>query len=181
MTSQRIALSRFRRNLTHYYRTGKTDLSLHSNSDEKHWTPNIKSEHVKTFQLEDKDKSDYGYAYESHGDYLDDLDIDSDTEEKLPNLEGETSQVRSERRESKRRLRAHREVAWERVKDPAELPLPQNFEHIDYAPQLDLRKKLNGTGLQVIVKMASIELTLEKPHFPLGSWNVSLSKLGDRN
>lgn len=32
--------------------------------------------------------------------------------------------------------------------------------------------KFRDAGLQIIVKMASIELTPEKPHFPHGSWHV---------
>lgn len=33
-----------------------------------------------------------------------------------------------------------------------------------------------GWGLQVIVKLTSIELTPEKPEFPAGSWHVSISQ-----
>jgi hypothetical protein len=44
---------------------------------------------------------------------------------------------------------------------------------VDYAPKQSLREKFKEKGLQVIVKMASIELTPEKPEFPAGSWHVS--------
>ncbi|KAJ4396953.1 hypothetical protein N0V93_001176 [Gnomoniopsis smithogilvyi] len=35
-----------------------------------------------------------------------------------------------------------------------------------------LREKFKDSGLQVIVKMASIELTPEKPQFPAGGWHI---------
>lgn len=35
-----------------------------------------------------------------------------------------------------------------------------------------LREKFQKLGLQVIVKMASIELTPEKPEFPAGGWHI---------
>lgn len=53
------------------------------------------------------------------------------------------------------------------------LPEPREFAEIDYTPKRRLRKMFKKHGLQVIVKMASIELTPEKPHFPSGSWHVS--------
>ena len=37
---------------------------------------------------------------------------------------------------------------------------------------MDLRKKFKDTGLQIIVKLASIYLTPEKPRYPGGSWHV---------
>ncbi|KAL7896284.1 hypothetical protein HDV64DRAFT_270587 [Trichoderma sp. TUCIM 5745] len=52
------------------------------------------------------------------------------------------------------------------------LPEPREFAEIDYTPKRRLRKMFKKHGLQVIVKMASIELTPEKPHFPSGSWHV---------
>lgn len=53
------------------------------------------------------------------------------------------------------------------------LPEPMAFEEIDYAPLNSIREKFKKDGLQVIVKMASIELTPEKPEFPAGGWHVS--------
>lgn len=53
------------------------------------------------------------------------------------------------------------------------LPEPREFAEIDYSPKRRLRRMFKKHGLQVIVKMASIELTPEKPHFPAGSWHVS--------
>lgn len=53
------------------------------------------------------------------------------------------------------------------------LPDP-HFEDVEYEPTTDKRlfSKFRESGLQVIVKMASIELTPEKPHFPQGGWHV---------
>lgn len=55
------------------------------------------------------------------------------------------------------------------------LPEPNRWEEndYDYTPPQRLREKFKEHGLQVIVKMASIELTPEKPYFPAGSWHVS--------
>jgi hypothetical protein len=61
---------------------------------------------------------------------------------------------------------------WEILRHPV-LPEPQ-FEAIDYAPVPGKRliDKFRDSGLQIIVKMASIELTPEKPSFPVGNWHV---------
>ncbi|KAL7930104.1 hypothetical protein V8C35DRAFT_324538 [Trichoderma chlorosporum] len=60
---------------------------------------------------------------------------------------------------------------WTKGRD-AILPEPKQFEEIDYTPPQRIREKFKEHGLQVIVKMASIELTPEKPDFPAGSWHV---------
>jgi hypothetical protein len=48
------------------------------------------------------------------------------------------------------------------------------FQEVDYTPEAGTRlvDKFCGSGLQIIVKMASIELTPEKPRFSVGSWHV---------
>ncbi|KAI1078347.1 hypothetical protein F5B20DRAFT_547833 [Whalleya microplaca] len=55
-------------------------------------------------------------------------------------------------------------------------PVPRNpvpFTEIDYKlKDGGLREKFGALGLQVIVKMASIELTPEKPEFSAGNWHV---------
>ncbi|XWW92309.1 hypothetical protein V2A60_000232 [Cordyceps javanica] len=50
-------------------------------------------------------------------------------------------------------------------------PEPLPFEEIDYAPEESIRTIYEQDGLQIIVKMASIELTPEKPEFPAGGWH----------
>jgi hypothetical protein len=61
---------------------------------------------------------------------------------------------------------------WEILRKPV-IPEPP-VQDIDYAPQSRKRlvDRFRESGLQVIVKIASIELTPEKPHFPQGSWHV---------
>ncbi|KAH7402048.1 hypothetical protein DE146DRAFT_452216 [Phaeosphaeria sp. MPI-PUGE-AT-0046c] len=61
---------------------------------------------------------------------------------------------------------------WMVLRQP-KLPEPE-FKDIEYAPKsgrrlIDLYRE---SGLQIIVKMASIELTPSKPTFPTGSWHL---------
>ena len=65
-------------------------------------------------------------------------------------------------------------LKWREISD-ALFPEPLDFKPITYKVEDTLREKFKDTGLQVIVKMASIELTPEKPEFPVGGWHVSLS------
>ncbi|KAB8294724.1 hypothetical protein EYC80_006686 [Monilinia laxa] len=61
---------------------------------------------------------------------------------------------------------------WEQSRRPA---IPElSFQDIEYAqePEKCLSEKFRDSGLQVIVKMASIELTPENPEFPIGSWHI---------
>jgi hypothetical protein len=48
------------------------------------------------------------------------------------------------------------------------------FSDISYAPKAGTRlvERFRESGLQIIVKMASIELTPEKPDFPVGGWHI---------
>jgi Protein of unknown function (DUF4246) len=68
------------------------------------------------------------------------------------------------------------ESKWILLRKP-KIPEPA-VERIEYAPgQRRLIERFRKSGLQVIVKMASIELTPEKPELPIGGWHVrSLSK-----
>jgi hypothetical protein len=68
----------------------------------------------------------------------------------------------AEMEEDRRRVAARKPI----------LPEPEPFEKLDYDWVFDLREKFKDTGLQVIVKMASIELTPEKPEFSAGGWHV---------
>lgn len=63
---------------------------------------------------------------------------------------------------------------WKKCRD-AILPEPMRFEEIDYFPDERFRTKFNKLGLQVLVKMTSIELTPENPEFPSSGWRVSKS------
>lgn len=61
---------------------------------------------------------------------------------------------------------------WKKIREPIFLQ-PDEYTDVDYAAAETLREKFKDSGLQVIVKMASIELTPEKPEFATGSWHVS--------
>ncbi|KAH7355962.1 hypothetical protein BKA66DRAFT_574864 [Pyrenochaeta sp. MPI-SDFR-AT-0127] len=65
-----------------------------------------------------------------------------------------------------------KEYKWELIRKPR---IPElEFEDVDYAPEDGKRliDRFRNSGLQIIVKMASIELTPEKPDFPVGGWHV---------
>ena len=63
---------------------------------------------------------------------------------------------------------------WTRANRILQRPEPRSFEPyrrpID--EQVNLRKDFGEQGLQVIVKLANIELTAEKPNYDGGSWHV---------
>jgi hypothetical protein len=65
------------------------------------------------------------------------------------------------------------ECKWKALRQPLH-PSPFEHEAIDYTPKVDQRliNRFRDSGLQIIVKMASIELTPEKPEFPVGGWHV---------
>ncbi|KAK0704572.1 hypothetical protein B0H67DRAFT_498283 [Lasiosphaeris hirsuta] len=60
---------------------------------------------------------------------------------------------------------------WHKVREPI-YPEPGTYEPIKYACNRSIRRRFNGSGLQVIIKMATIELTPEKPDFPAGGWHA---------
>lgn len=64
-------------------------------------------------------------------------------------------------------------LKWKEIRD-AVFPEPRDFEPVTYSVAQSLRDRFKDTGLQVIVKMASIELTPEKSEFPVGGWHVSI-------
>lgn len=61
---------------------------------------------------------------------------------------------------------------WKHLREAIH-PDPDDDSAIDYACPESLREIYKDSGLQVIVKMARIELTPEKPDFPAGGWHVS--------
>ncbi|KAJ5664118.1 hypothetical protein N7507_004849 [Penicillium longicatenatum] len=64
-----------------------------------------------------------------------------------------------------------RRVAWERT---GAIKQPEPKEFTDYEPdeRMDIQKQFGDTGLQVIVKLANIELSPEKPEYEGGSWHI---------
>src|SRR5690606_26101447 len=67
------------------------------------------------------------------------------------------------------------EERWQSAREPIQPPLTAFAANkANYAVEEDrtLRHQFEDTGLQIIVKMASIELTPEKPEFAPGGWHV---------
>lgn len=65
------------------------------------------------------------------------------------------------------------EIKWEFLRKPV---LSQcDYKEVEYTVPTERRlaQRFKDSGLQIIVKMASIELTPEKPEFPAGGWHVS--------
>jgi hypothetical protein len=61
---------------------------------------------------------------------------------------------------------------WRLLRKP-KIPEPAS-ENIEYAPdQMRLVDRFRQSGLQIIVKMASVELTPDQPELPTGGWHVS--------
>ena len=64
--------------------------------------------------------------------------------------------------------------AWTRANRVLQRPEPRDYESYQRPvnDQVDLQKEFGEQGLQVIVKLANIELTPEKPTYDGGSWHV---------
>lgn len=60
---------------------------------------------------------------------------------------------------------------WDLIRD-AILPEPDNDAAINYQCKTSIRETYKNSGLQVIIKMARIELTPEKPDYSGGGWHV---------
>ena len=63
---------------------------------------------------------------------------------------------------------------WRKTNRVLQRPEPRDFEAYQWLvdDEVNLRKQFREQGLQVIVKLASIELTPEKPTYEGGSWHV---------
>lgn len=63
---------------------------------------------------------------------------------------------------------------WHKTNRVLQRPEPRDFESYQRPvdEQVNLRKQFGEQGLQVIVKLANIELTPEKPTYDGGSWHV---------
>ncbi|KAJ4298808.1 hypothetical protein N0V88_003846 [Collariella sp. IMI 366227] len=65
------------------------------------------------------------------------------------------------------------EERWRNMRSPVQPVMPRfNPSDVCYKVTRRLQKQFKDTGLQIIVKMASIELTPEKPEFSPGGWHV---------
>ena len=61
---------------------------------------------------------------------------------------------------------------WEKTNRVLQRPEPGDFAPYQPPVQMSLRENFGEHGLQVIVKLANIELTPEKPTYDGGSWHV---------
>ncbi|KAL2256160.1 hypothetical protein VTK26DRAFT_2091 [Humicola hyalothermophila] len=69
----------------------------------------------------------------------------------------------------------YQRARWRKVRKPLQPPVPPfNESDVDYTvhPSRALRELFKETGLQIVVKLVSIELTPEKPEFLPGRWHV---------
>lgn len=99
--------------------------------------------------------------------------MDDDEEEEEEDEGQETTTDEGLSKDDLKTARKIQKLKWKEIRD-AIYPEPLDFKPVTYRVGKALRKKFKDTGLQVIVKMASIELTPEKPEFPAGGWHVSL-------
>ncbi|KAJ2988381.1 hypothetical protein NUW58_g4004 [Xylaria curta] len=85
--------------------------------------------------------------------------------------EADSEDIDSEDSYDEMSLEERLEEKWKEVRQPV-IPDPIPFEEVDYSPPHRLSRRFKDSGLQIIVKMVSIELTPEKPSYPAGSWHV---------
>jgi len=68
---------------------------------------------------------------------------------------------------------------WYEATRKVVLPEPsESFSPLREPPKFDLKSRYAERGLQVIVKLANIELTPEKPEYEGGSWHVEGQMVG---
>ncbi|KAF7593569.1 hypothetical protein BBP40_011189 [Aspergillus hancockii] len=91
--------------------------------------------------------------------------------EYLPSSEPEPIAANDEEGDSDEFCNRHEE--WEKNR-PIQLPEPAEFNPSAVLPskRINLRETFGNQGLQVIVKLANIELTPEKPEYEGGTWHV---------
>jgi hypothetical protein len=65
-----------------------------------------------------------------------------------------------------------RKEGWIRDTQRLVFPEPDDFDPLPQPAPFDLKSKYGQRGLQVIVKLASIHLTPEKPEYEGGTWHV---------
>jgi hypothetical protein len=72
----------------------------------------------------------------------------------------------------------NRRSQWIKDTRKVVLPEPGGFRPLEEPPLFDLRKDFAANGLQVIVKLANIQLTPEKPEYEGGTWHVEGQLVG---
>lgn len=113
------------------------------------------------YQLSDFEKEDMEYEIQQE---LEEGDLDA-------------ASLTPEAKLQAAREKVTKEHIWRNMRDP-DFPMPDKApDNISYKPHHTLRDSFKSNGLQVIVKMATIELTPEKPEFPQGGWHVGYPTL----
>ncbi|KAF4470972.1 hypothetical protein FALBO_2113 [Fusarium albosuccineum] len=136
----------------------------HRDSDDSLWSPEFDVETFKNahVHLEFDELLDLDEAAECDDEDYVEIDFEEQEQRRAQGLPPLTPNITDE---------TLARVKWEKIRE-AVLPEPKAFETIDYAPKQSIRERFRERGLQVIVKMASIELTPEKPEFPAGGWHL---------
>ncbi|KAH6951398.1 hypothetical protein DER45DRAFT_587207 [Fusarium avenaceum] len=132
--------------------------------DDELWTPELNIEEFKNKDIQLGDQELEDLEYDCHDAAENPVEPDEEENKRrheaglpplTPNIDDETMA----------------RAKWKKYRE-AKLPDPLPYVPVDYAPKQSLREKFKEKGLQVIVKMASIELTPEKSVFPAGSWHL---------
>jgi hypothetical protein len=101
---------------------------------------------------------------------LDDLDIDTDSDTESNGNARSEDLGETEHTDAQRAPTRVDWLKWEYIRDPI-IPEPREFREVQYKPTTTIREKFRESGLQVIVKMVSIELTPRNQSFP---WEVGM-------
>lgn len=123
------------------------------------WPGDIDQGDIKKKDGPEREEFDSGASSED-GDEEEDLGEDSD-QDKLGDAELDEE------------MHFERWNNWEKSR-PVILPEPDEFKPMDVLPgdRINLRENFPDTKLQVIVKLANIELTPGKPEYEGGSWHL---------
>ena len=92
-----------------------------------------------------------------------------------PDPEKDMPEPEREAGEDRKSWGARNDLYWEWVQIKRKVILPEppeKFEPLPAPLPLNLRKRYGGKPLQVIVKLANVELTPEKPEYGGGTWHV---------
>ena len=110
----------------------------------------------------------------------DSVEYDPDPEEAADELGPKRPEIDDDDSDADGKIREWEDAVWDWKQeiwdDPDHLlqPEPDQFDKTekDFEPRVDLAKEFAEQGLQVIVKLANIHLTPDKPEYPGGSWHV---------
>ncbi|KAF7907850.1 hypothetical protein BELL_0449g00070 [Botrytis elliptica] len=134
-------------------------LALNTNYDKNHGAGRIEPRFPYPDDRDDENPELWNPPCAGQGVGEKESDFGSGNEDEI-DIEGIDNEIEEEEAEEK----------WRETRKPV-IPEPL-FEDVDYSIKLRLEHQFQESGLQIIIKMASIELTPEKPEFPAGSWHI---------